>query len=64
MLLSLFIVIKLNNMKLEKFIKYVRIVDKRTGETKEINLSPAQRNFLKQLSKLKSKAKVAFIKHR
>lgn len=51
-------------MKLEKFIKYVRIVDKRTGETKEINLSPAQRNFLKQLSKLKSKAKVAFIKHR
>lgn len=51
-------------MKLEEFIKYVRIVDKRTGETKEITFSSAQRNFLKQLSKLKGKAKVAFIKYR
>lgn len=51
-------------MKFEEFIKYVRITDKRTGERKEINLSSAQRNFLKQLNKLKSKNKVAFIKHR
>lgn len=51
-------------MKLKEFIKYVRIVDKRTGEPKEINLSSAQRNFIKQLDKIKSKTKVVFIKHR
>ena len=51
-------------MKLEEFIKYVRVVDKRTGETKEITFSSAQWNFIKQLNKLKSKPKVAFIKHR
>lgn len=51
-------------MSLEEFIKYVRIIDKRTGERKEITLSSVQRNFFKQLNKLKGKAKVAFIKYR
>lgn len=32
-------------MKLEEFIKYIRIIDKRTGERKEITFSSAQRNF-------------------
>ena len=51
-------------MKFEEFIKYIRVIDKRTGERKEINLSPAQKNFIKQLNKLKGKTKVAFIKYR